>query len=60
MVLDVDSVHALPRRSLHLPSLSAVAKQQAAGEMMKGGEAWGGKELGAAYLPYNQFYSARS
>jgi len=54
MVLAVDSVHALPCRSLHLPSPSAVAKQRA--EPLNGGEACDGKEVRTAHPPHNCSY----
>lgn len=55
-MLTVDSVRALPRRSLHLPSPSAVVEQQAAGEPLNGGEAWDGNKVGTAHPPHNRFY----
>lgn len=53
-MLAVESVHALPRQSLHLPSPSAVAEQ--GGEMLNRKEACDGKEVGTAHLPHNQSY----
>lgn len=53
-MLAADPVHALPCRSLHLPSLSAVAGQE--GEALNRGEVCTGKEVETAHPPHNRSY----